>query len=60
MAKKGSTLKEARKTGIESFIEEHEADPPGDMDKLDAALKRPSRETGKSGPAALTQDAPDD
>ncbi len=54
------TLREARKKGrIEDFIAEHEADPAGDMDKLDAALKRPAAETGKSTPAASTPDSDD-
>ena len=36
-------LKEARKKGeIGKFIAEHERDEPGDIDKLDAALKRPA------------------
>lgn len=55
-----TTLREARKTGkIERFIKEHEKDEPGDLDKLDAALKRPSRETEKSTPAASTPDSGD-
>lgn len=37
-----TTLKEARKTSkLEQFIQEHEKDTPGDLDKLDAAIKRP-------------------
>ena len=56
-----TSLKEARRKGkIEKFIREREKDAPGDMDKLDAALKRPSQETGKSGPEASTPDSPDD
>ena len=35
-------LKKAREQGLEKFIAEHEGDEPGDMDKLDAALKRPA------------------
>lgn len=35
------TLKQARKGKIEEFIKEHEADPDGDLDKLDALIKRP-------------------
>ena len=56
-----TNLKEVRRKGkIERFIREREKDALGDMDKLDAALKRPSQETGKSGPAASTPDSPDD
>ena len=47
-----TTLREARKKGrLDKFIAEHEGDPPGDIDKLDEAIKRPSRETVKSDPA---------
>ena len=56
-----TTLRDARKKGrLEQFIREHEKDAPGDMDKLDAALKRPSQGTEKSTPAAWTPDSPDD
>jgi len=33
-------LKEARKGNIEDFIMEHEADPDGDLDKLDALIHK--------------------
>lgn len=37
-----TNLKQARQKGkIDKFIKEHEADPEGDLDKLDAAIKRP-------------------
>ena len=36
-------LKKARKSKIEDFIAEHEADPDGDLDKLDALIKRPTQ-----------------
>lgn len=52
-----TTLREARKKGkIEEFIKEHENDNPGDLDKLDKALKRPL--TGKSSkpPKASSRD----
>ena len=56
-----TTLREARKKGqLDQFIAEHEADPPGDMEKLDAAIKRPSTGTAKSGPAASKPDSGDD
>ena len=35
-----TTLKEARKGKLDKFIKEHEADPEGDLDKLDELLKR--------------------
>lgn len=55
-----TTLKEARKRGLERFIREHEKDAPGDLDKLDAAIKRPIRGTGKEVPKASSQGASDD
>lgn len=35
-----ATLKDARKQGLEDFIKEHEADPEGDLDKLDALIQK--------------------
>ena len=56
-----TNLKDARRKGkIDQFIRERERNAPGDMEKLDAALKHPAQETGKSGPAASTPDSPDD
>lgn len=56
-----TTLREAREKGrIDKFIAEHEADAPGDMDKLDAAIKRPSAETAKSDQAASKPGSGDD
>ena len=56
-----TTLREARTKGrLKQFITEHEADAPGDMDKLDAAIKRPSAETAKSDQAASKPDSGDD
>ena len=48
------TLIEARKAKkVEDFIKEHEADPDGDLDKLDALIKRPVQESGsKARPAS--------
>lgn len=40
-------LKAARQGKIEDFIAEHEADPDGDLDKLDALIKRPTQGSGK-------------
>lgn len=56
-----TNLKEARKKGkIDKFIKKHEADPDGDLDKLDAMIKRPTRESVKATPKASSQDASDD
>ena len=55
-----TTLKEARKKDLEKFIKEHESDPEGDLDRLDAAIKRPVRGTGKEAPKASSRDASDD
>lgn len=55
-----TTLREARKKGqLEKFIREHEKDAPGDLDKLDAAIKRPA--SGKSSGArpASSEDGSD-
>ena len=61
MTKTPLTLQEARKTGaLERFMREHEADPPGDMDKLDATIKRPSAGTAKSDQVASKPDSGDD
>lgn len=53
-------LIDARKGKLEDFIKEHEADPEGDLDKLNAALKLPFSETGKEARPASPQDASDD
>ena len=56
-----TTLREARKKGrLDRFIAEHEADPPGDMDKLDVAIKRPSEGAAKSDRGASKPDSGDD
>lgn len=55
-----TNLKQARKGKIEDFIKEHEADPEGDLDKLDEVIKRSTRETGKATRPASSQDASDD
>ena len=55
-----TTLKEARRSGtLEKFIREHEKDAPGDMDKVNVAIRRPSRETGKLSQEASTPDSGD-
>lgn len=54
-------LSEARKTGkVEDFIKEHEADPPGDLDKFDAILKSATQGSGSKAPKASSQDVSDD
>lgn len=56
-----TNLKKARQKGkLEDFIKEHEADPDGDLDKLDEAIRRPVRETEKATRKASSQDASDD
>lgn len=56
-----SNLKTARQKGkIEEFIKKHEADPEGDLDKLDAVIKRPTQESGKEAPKASSRVSDDD
>ena len=53
-------LKQARKGKIEDFIAEHEADPDGDLDKLDAVIKRSTQGNAPKARPASSQDASDD
>ncbi len=53
-------LKDARKGRIEDFIQEHEADSNGDLDKLDAVIKRPTQGTEKAARPASHQVSSDD
>lgn len=56
-----TTLRKALKEGkLEKFIREHENDDPGDMDKLDKALKRPVSEKSKAAPKSSSQGTRDD
>ncbi len=55
-----TTLKDARKGKLEDFIKEHEADPPGDLDKFDAILKSATQGSGSKAPKASSQDEADD
>lgn len=56
-----ATLKKALQKGnIEDFIKEHEADPDGDLDKLDALIKRPAQESAKATPKASLEASSDD
>ena len=55
-----TTLREAKKAGnLEQFIQEHEKDAPGDMDKLGASIARPSAGTAKSDQEASTPESGD-
>ena len=55
-----TNLKQARKGKLDKFIKEHEADPPGDLDKFDAILKSATQGTVKATPKASPQGASDD
>jgi hypothetical protein len=56
-----TNLQKARKANdLESFVAEHESDPKGDADKLDALLKRPVRESGSEVPPASSRAEDDD
>lgn len=55
-----TNLRDARKQGLEDFIKEHEGDPDGDLDKLDAVLKRPVQGSGKATRPASPQGSSDD
>jgi hypothetical protein len=55
------TLRKALKDGkLKQFIREHEKDAPGDMDKLDSALKRPASEKSKAAPKSSSREQSDD
>jgi len=59
--KHGNDLKTLRKEGnLEDFIKEHEADPDGDLDKLDALIKRTTQGSGKATRPASPQESSDD
>ncbi len=60
MSPKRNLRKSLQTDTLEDFIKEHEGDPDGDLDKLDAVLKRPTRESVKATPKASSQDADDD
>lgn len=56
-----TNLKKAREKGkIDDFITEHEADPDGDLDKLDALIKRPAQGSKKATRPASPQGSSDD
>lgn len=55
-----TTLREARKQGkLEEFVKEHENDEPGDLDRLDKALKRPVTGKLSKPPKASSRDGSD-
>lgn len=54
------SLKESRDENLEDFIKEHESDPEGDLDKLDALIKHPTQGSGKATRPALPQGSSDD
>ncbi len=55
-----TNLKQARSGKIEEFIKKHEADPDGDLDKLNGLIKRPARESEKATRPASPQVSSDD
>lgn len=53
-----TTLREARKGKMNEFLKEHENDPPGDADQLDAAIKTAANPgTGSEARPALPRNA---
>lgn len=55
------SLKQAIKNKkIEQFIREHKSDEPGNLEKLDKALKHPASEKSKEAPKASSRGARDD
>lgn len=56
-----TNLKAARDNRqIEDFIAEHKEDPDGDLDKLDALIKRPVQGSAKAVPKASSRGEGDD
>ncbi len=54
-------LKNARNKGkLEKFIKAHESDPDGDLDKLDAVIKRPTQGNEKATHPASPEASSDD
>ena len=52
-----TTLRSAIKDGrLEDFITEHEKDALGDVEKLDAAIRRPVSRKSKAAPKASSRD----
>ena len=59
---KTKTLVHARAKGnVDGFIREHEKDEPGDLDKLEEAIRRPQgQESGSEAPKASPKASSDD
>jgi len=55
-----TNLKKARENNIEVFIKEHEADPEGDLDKLDEVIKSPTQGSEKATRQASPRESSDD
>lgn len=55
-----SLLHARRRKDLEVFIREHEGDPQGDNEKLDAIIKHPFRESGPEVPPASSRGASGD
>lgn len=56
-----NNLKQARQNSdLESFVKEHEADPKGDIDKLDAVIKRPVQGSEKAARSTSSRADRDD
>lgn len=53
-------LRKARESSLEDFIKERESDPDGDLDKLDALIKRPTQGSGKEVPTSSPPASSDD
>lgn len=55
------SLRKAVKEGkLRRFIKERTKDDPGDLEKLNEALRRPASEKSKEAPKSLSRDNRDD
>ena len=57
---KAKDLRSAREGDLEGFVKQHEADPDGDLDKLDAVIKRPTQGSEKATRPTSPQASSDD
>ena len=56
-----TTLREARAGKMDAFLKEHKNDPPGDLDKLEAAIRAPlGQGTDEATRQSSSRDASDD
>ena len=56
-----NSLKKARKEGkLKEFVNKHMSDPDGDLDKLDAVIKRPVQGSEKATQKASSRNSSDD